>query len=161
MTTAGVAFVAGGILAASAVLIPEVPVWVAAVAWGVAGFGMGLSYSTTAVTVLSEADNAGQPGAATAALQLSDVLGQALGTGIAGAIVAVALSSGWARRDALVVVFAVMLVVAALSVAAARRFPPDPKRLVEAVPSGPAVDHSLSDHTLINRADAADEEPTR
>jgi MFS family permease len=161
MTTAGVALVAGGIVAASAVLIPEVPVWVAAVAWGIAGLGMGLSYSTTAVTVLSEADSAGQPGAATAALQLSDVLGQALGTGIAGAIVAVALSSGWARRDALVIVFAVMVVVAALSVAAARRFPPDPKRLSEAVPSEPAVDQPLSGHTLISRADGADEEPTR
>jgi MFS family permease len=48
---------------------------------------MGLSYSPLSLTVLREADPERQ-GEATAGLQLSDVLGSALGAGVAGAILA-------------------------------------------------------------------------
>lgn len=135
MVVAGIALVGTGILIASSVLVSDVPVWIAAMGWGIAGLGMGLAYSTTAVTALSEADEHGHTGAATSALQMTDVLGQALGTGLAGAILAIALSTGWARRDALGLVFALMLGVAALAVGAAKRFPPDPSSQAEAIPS--------------------------
>ena len=62
-------------------------------------------------------------------MQLTDVLGAALGTGIAGAIVAAAPSFDWSRRDALTLVFAMMTVVAIVGIAVARRFPPDPPGL--------------------------------
>ena len=99
--------------------------WIAGAAWGIAGLGMGMSYSTVSLVVLSEADDGGQ-GVATSALQVSDVLGTALGTGIGGAIVAVAATASWARRDGLGLVFALMVVVACVSVLASRRLPPDP-----------------------------------
>jgi len=125
MATAGMALVALGIMLAASALFQDIPVWVAGIAWGVAGFGMGLSYSTTSTTVLSEADASSQ-GAAAAALQLSDGLGQALGTGLGGAIVASAVSGAAGRRDALAVVFSFMVVVALIGIITSRRFPPDP-----------------------------------
>ena len=51
---------------------------VAALAWAVAGLGMGLGYAPLSLVVLAEAPPESQ-GVATAALQLSDVLGTALG----------------------------------------------------------------------------------
>lgn len=131
MTTAGLFLVAVGVVLMASVLLDDVPVWAVGAAWGVAGFGMGLSYSTLSITVLSESDVSSQ-GASTAALQLSDVLGQALGTGLAGAIVAVAATGGGARRDALGVVFALMLVAALLGTLTARRLPSDPAGLRDA-----------------------------
>jgi MFS family permease len=94
---AGFAVVTVGVAGFAAVLIPAVPLVAGVVAWAIAGFGMGLSYSTLALVVLREAPPAEQ-GAATAALQLSDVLGTSLGTGIGGALIAFGLRSaspGW------------------------------------------------------------------
>jgi MFS family permease len=142
LATFGVFLVTVGVALGATVLFPEVPVWVAGVAWGIAGLGMGISYSTTSLVVLSEADDGGQ-GVATSGLQVSDVLGTALGTGIGGAIVAVAISSGWARRDGLGVVFALMTGAAFLALLTARRFPGDPARSDEASTPEPAL---RSDH---------------
>ncbi|MSO78831.1 MAG: MFS transporter [Acidimicrobiia bacterium] len=132
MASWGVALVAIGIVFAASALLRDVPVWVAGVAWGIAGLGMGLSYNTASITVLSEADESSQ-GAAAAALQLSDGLGQALGTGLGGAIVAVAMAGAGGRRDALAVVFGLMFVVALLGIVTARRFPDDPALLSDVV----------------------------
>ena len=102
-----------GVVAFLAVLSPAVPAWFAVPIWGVAGFGMGLSYSTPSLVVLKEASQHEQ-GAATAGLQLSDVLGASLGTGIGGSLVhlgsaAGAEAPGW---EALASIFAVSAVVA-------------------------------------------------
>src|SRR5205823_5973224 len=79
----------------AAVLMGSVPVVLAIPAWAVAGAGMGLAYSMPSLVVLADADPAAV-GAATAALVLTDVLGVALGTGIGGALIALAAHSGWA-----------------------------------------------------------------
>jgi len=75
------------------VLSPTVPIIVASIAWGIAGIGMGLGYAPLTLIVLAEAPADGQ-GQATAALQLSDVLGTALGTGTGGAVIALAAGAG-------------------------------------------------------------------
>jgi len=75
------------------VLSPAVPVAVAWVAWAMAGLGMGLAYASLALIVLADAPVEEQ-GTATAALQLSDVLGTALGTGVAGSLIAIAARTG-------------------------------------------------------------------
>ncbi len=142
LVTVGTSLVAVGLAMGAAVLVPGVPVWIAGVAWGIAGLGIGIAYSTTSLVVLSEAHDGGQ-GVATSALQVSDVLGTALGTGIGGAIVAIAVSSGWARRDGLGIVFAVMVSVACASIVTARRFPLDPAPRSEGTPPEPAL---RSDH---------------
>ena len=93
----GFVVVAVGVLGFAAVLSPSVPIIFGVAAWAVAGLGMGLSYSPLSLTVLREAAPERQ-GEATAGLQLSDVLGSALGAGIAGAIFALGhreAAEGW------------------------------------------------------------------
>ncbi len=87
----GVGFgtVLAGIATTGLVLVPGIPIGVGIAGWGVTGLGMGLAYSPLTLTVLREAA-AGAEGRASASLQLSDVLGTALGSGLGGALVALA-----------------------------------------------------------------------
>lgn len=62
------------------------PVWFLAAACK--GLGMGMAYPQLSVVTLAEAP-AGQEGAATSALQMTDMLGIVLGTGFAGVVVSV------------------------------------------------------------------------
>jgi MFS family permease len=100
----------------------RVPAALGIVAWGIAGLGMGLAYAPLSLTVLGEA-TPGQEGAATAALQLSDVLGIALGTGAAGALVAFGEDAAWLPRSALIVVFVMTIVVAGFGALLSSRLP--------------------------------------
>ena len=84
---AGFAVLALGVLGFMAILSPAVPLPVGVAAWAVAGLGMGFAYSPLSLTVLREAPPESQ-GAATAGLQLSDVLGTSLGSGVGGALIA-------------------------------------------------------------------------
>ena len=129
---AGFGIVIVGIVGFAAILIPSVPLVVGIVTWAITGFGMGLSYSTLSLVVLREAPPAEQ-GAATAGLQLSDVLGTALGTGIGGALIAFGARSGSPGWVALAGVFAIAATVAAAGLAITRR-------LTRGTSSVPAVD---------------------
>ena len=77
----------------AATLALPVPALLAALAWGVAGLGMGLAFSTNSLVVL-EAAQPGQEGTAAAALQLANVLGVAVGAGIGGVIGLAACGGG-------------------------------------------------------------------
>ncbi|MGB3411151.1 MAG: MFS transporter [Microthrixaceae bacterium] len=77
------------------------------------GLGMGLAYTTISVVALAEAEP-GREGAATSALQMSDILGIALGTGLAGVIVAIGARFEGADAFALACVFGSSAVVALL-----------------------------------------------
>ena len=77
---AGFAGVALGSLAMLLVLVPAVPAAVGISCWSIAGFGIGLAYAPLSVVTLHEAPE-GQEGRATSSLQLSDMLGTALGLG--------------------------------------------------------------------------------
>ncbi|NLA35076.1 MAG: MFS transporter, partial [Actinobacteria bacterium] len=90
--------------------------------WGVAAYGMGLAYSPLSVTVLGAAP-AGEEGAASAALQLSDTLGIAIGAGIGGAIIALGDGRGWTVASSTSWVFGVTLLMAVVVQLAARRLP--------------------------------------
>jgi MFS family permease len=68
-----------------AALSDSVPVGVWLIGGALAGLGMGTAYSPLAVVTLGEAEP-GHEGAATSALQMSDILGISLGTGIAGVL---------------------------------------------------------------------------
>jgi MFS family permease len=100
----------------------EVPIVVAVVAWGLGGLGMGLSYAPLSLIVLGEA-TPGSEGMATAALQLCEVLGIALGTGAGGAIVAAGDAFGWTQASALTIAFALCGAIAISASAAALRLP--------------------------------------
>lgn len=83
----GLAILGIGIAGTLALVVSPVPPWTAVAAWAVAGLGMGLAFTTCSAAIL-EAAEPGQEGAASASLQLAQVLGAALATGIGGAIVA-------------------------------------------------------------------------
>ena len=102
-----------GIAGFATILSPDVPLVVGVVMWGVAGFGMGLSYSTLSLVVLREAA-LDEQGAATAGLQLSDVLGTALGTGVGGALIAFGARAGEPAWVGLAATFGIAIVVAVL-----------------------------------------------
>ena len=129
------------ILAGSAVFATavssRVPAAVGIVGWGVAGLGMGLAYAPLSLIVLGEA-TVGQEGAAASALQLSDVLGIALGTGVAGALVAFGEDVSWLPRSALLVVYGMSVVVALGGALLATRLPSSTRAIAPAtaMPSG-------------------------
>jgi MFS family permease len=100
-----------GIGTFTTVLIPSVPILVAVVAWSVAGLAMGLSYSTLSLLTLRQARPEEQ-GSATASLQLSDVLGTSLGTGLGGALVVAGSPPGGVDWPGLAATFAVAAGVA-------------------------------------------------
>lgn len=104
------------------VALGPVPVAVTIAAWAVAGLGMGLSYAPISVTVLGTAAP-GQEGKASASMQLTDVLGVSLGTGLAGVFVALGDGRGWATGSSLTIAFLVTLAVAVGGTAAAGRLP--------------------------------------
>jgi MFS family permease len=117
----GFAVIALGV-AGMIVGLGPVPVGVIVAAWTLAGLGMGLSYAPISVTVLGTAAP-GQEGRASASLQLTDVLGVSLGTGLVGVFVAVGEGRGWATSSSLTLGFLVTLAVAVGGMAAAGRLP--------------------------------------
>ena len=122
LVRSGFALVGVGIVLMMITLAPGVPVALGIVSWGVAGLGIGMAYSPLSVTALAEA-GLGHEGTATAGLQLSDVLGIALGTGIGGVIVAVGARAGWSPRPALLIVLAMTLAMSVVGALLVGRLP--------------------------------------
>lgn len=103
------------------VVVPSVPPEAAIATWVLAGLGMGLMYSAVTLVVLRGVPPEAQ-GSASSALQLSDILGTALGAGVGGALAALGERAGgdglgWALAG----VYGLSLVVALLGVAASAR----------------------------------------
>jgi MFS family permease len=128
----GFAVVMLGVLGFAAILSPAIPLPVGVLAWAVAGLGMGLAYAPLSLTVLREAPPESQ-GAATAALQLSDVLGTALGAGVGGALIAFGHRQGAEAWVGLAASFAIGAIVAVVGFLLGARL--SPKR-ADTVPSG-------------------------
>jgi len=116
----GFPVVALGIAGVALALVPAVPAWIVVPTFALAGLGMGLAYSQFAIIVLRDAPR-DQQGTVTAAVSLSDALGNALGTGIAGAIVAVALRAGAGPGPGLAAVIGLCVAVALLGFVLAPR----------------------------------------
>jgi MFS family permease len=118
----GLFVIAIGIGLMIAVAQAAVPTAIVVVAWAIGGLGMGLAYAPFALVVLDVAPP-GAEGTASAALQLCDTLGIALGTGVSGAIVGAGASLAWTRGSALTVAFAICAAIAILTSLAAMRLP--------------------------------------
>ena len=117
----GECLVAAGLGVMCVVLLPSVPPALGVVAWAIAGGGIGTAYAPLSLTTLDRAA-AGEEGRATSALQLCDVLGQALGTGVAGSIVAAA-AAGIGRGPGVALAFSFGIVVALTAVIVGARLP--------------------------------------
>ena len=118
----GVILVATGIAVSGSTAYSGTPVAAAAVGWGIGGLGMGIAWQTMTLTILAEADEK-TVGASSAALNLSSVLGIAVGTGIGGAVVGAGDAAGWDTAVSAGTIFAIMFGVALVAVAAAARLP--------------------------------------
>ena len=116
----GFALIVIGVAALTGVLLSDVPVWLAVPSFAITGLGMGMAYSSISLTVLRHAP-AGREGASSAAMQLTDVLGQAFGPGIGGVAVALAVSRALPVADGVAVAFALAAAMAVLGVALAGR----------------------------------------
>ncbi|HEY4188967.1 MAG TPA: MFS transporter [Candidatus Limnocylindrales bacterium] len=117
----GFVCLAVGALITIPAVLPGVPPEITILTWILPGMGMGFMYSAVTLVVLRGAAPT-ETGAASSALQLSDILGTALGAGIAGAITAYGTrtggdSLGWA----LAAVFAMSLIAATFGAVASRR----------------------------------------
>jgi len=117
----GFAFLAVGI-AGMVGALGDLPIPLVIVMWTVAGFGIGMAYAPLSVTVLGLAAP-GTEGVASSSIQLADVLGIALGTGLGGAFVALGEAQGWETATALAMAFPVTLAAAVAGIFAARRLP--------------------------------------
>ncbi len=119
----GFAVVTIGLAGMLLVLVPEVPWAFALVAFGVAGFGMGLAYSPLALIVLRDASPETH-GSATSSLSLTDSLGTALGTGITGAMVAASVRATGNAEAGLAAGFTVAVVIGLAGLALTVRLRP-------------------------------------
>lgn len=88
---------AGGVLAALAVLSRTLPVWLATAGWGVGGLGMGIAYPALSLLALRQAPD-GQEGMVSGSLQVAEVLSIAVAAGVGGAAIALADALGWQAR---------------------------------------------------------------
>jgi MFS family permease len=127
----GECLVAVGLGVMCVALVPSVPAALGVLAWAIAGAGIGTAYAPLSVTALDRAAP-GEEGRATSALQLCDVLGQALGTGVAGAIVAAA-AAGMGHGPGVALAFSFGIAVALTGVIVGARLPGQL--------TGPAGDH--------------------
>jgi MFS family permease len=118
----GLVLIMAGLAGMASLLWQAVPTWVAPAAWTVAGFGMGIAYSPISVTALGLAPP-GEEGRISASVQLSDVLGTAFGTGVAGAAVAIVHEHAADPHLGLALAFAVAIAVALLGLAVTPRLP--------------------------------------
>ncbi len=112
--------IAAGIGITALVLLPGVPLPVAAIGWAVGGLGMGLAYTTLTLLTLETAEE-GREGSASAALQLTFTLGTVYGTGIGGAWVALADAGTLELGPAIGIVFGITTVIALLAAVGSRR----------------------------------------
>jgi len=122
LIVAGLLVIAGGSLSMLAVLVPAIPAWIGLGSWAVAGFGIGLAFAPLSLVTLAVAAK-GEEGRATAGLQLSDMLGTALGTGVAGAVLTIAVRTLDSERVGLLAVFLISAAVALLGARLAHRVP--------------------------------------
>ena len=117
----GLALIIVGVLGFIAVLAPATPVWLAPFVWGIAGLGIGMSFSTNSLVVIEMAPR-GQEGSASASLQLASALGVALGTGLGGVIIA-ATNAGVGPRTGITIQSALMIGVIVIGMLAGLRLP--------------------------------------
>jgi MFS family permease len=121
LVRSGQCFVLGGLGLMCVALVPSVPPELGILAWAAAGAGMGLAYAPLSVITLDRAA-VGEEGRATSGLQLCDVLGQAVGTGVAGAIVA-GSAGGLGHRSGVALAFSFGIVIAVTALVVGARLP--------------------------------------
>jgi MFS family permease len=118
--TTSFALVVTGASGVLAVLVAPVPVEVAYVSWAISGAGIGFGYAAISVLVLRLAPEH-RTGATSAAMQVLDNLGTALGTGAGGVAVALAVGRGLPVETGIAAAFGVAIAGGLTGLAVSRR----------------------------------------
>jgi len=121
----GLILLAIGIGGAATSLLPGWPIPIAVVAWGVAGLGMGMSYNINSVLAIQSVSEH-SAGTVASSMQLTDALGQALGTGFGGAAMSLAAWAAWGTPSAIGIAFALSVAVCTLAMTLHPRLSPVP-----------------------------------
>jgi MFS family permease len=121
LVAGGATVVAVGIVVVAAGLT-SLPITVPYVGWALAGLGMGVAFPTIPLAAMGQASRGKEAGELSAIL-LTDTLGAGIGTGLGGACVAIAVTSGSRLETGIAGAFAVGLVAALLLIGIARRLP--------------------------------------
>ncbi len=121
----GLSILVLGIALTLATLSYSVPAILGPIAWGIAGLGMGIAYSTISLVVL-ESSPPGQEGTTTSAMSLANTVGIAMGTGIGGILIAALSSDDTVSRASLAIQDVLMMGVIALGIVVAARLPARP-----------------------------------
>jgi len=116
----GSGIVGVGIIGALPVVFSATPLWLVFLGWSLAGPGIGIVFTLTAVTALDDVA-AGREGLVSSQLQMADALGFAVISGIGGALVALADHTAVTLPAALVAQFALALAVAVAGALAGAR----------------------------------------
>jgi MFS family permease len=134
----GLVIVLAGIAGMMLVLQPRVPVAAGLAAWTIAGLGMGLAYAPLSLLMLREAPP-GREGWASASLNLTDVLGTAIGVGVGGA--AVAAATGPSLHLGVMAAFTIAAAVGVAALVLTGRLPAGPgtSQPVQGRQDGPAT----------------------
>jgi MFS family permease len=119
----GAVFLAVGIAATGAILLPGVGGWPAYLSWGVAGLGMGFGMPAVGVLLLEQSPEH-RRGADSAALNISDVTGSALCVGVVGVLIALTTAGILPLRAAVAMAVALLALVAATCAVLAPRAAP-------------------------------------
>jgi MFS family permease len=136
----GFVLLCAGLLASLLVLTPAVPAILGVLTFGLAGFGIGIAYSPVSLIVLGLAPPS-EIGKATSGLQLADVLGEAIATGVTGAILAAAVRAAIAPSVPLALAFLLGLGVGVLGLVLTVRLPErSTPRPTPSAPADPTTD---------------------
>jgi MFS family permease len=122
----GFPVVAVGIAGLGLILIQDVPAFLAVPIFGLAGFGMGLTYAQFALIVLRDVPREEQ-GTVTAGLTLSDSVGTALGTSVAAALVHASVGAGQGPAPGLAIAIGIGTTAALIGWALAPRLAERPQ----------------------------------
>jgi MFS family permease len=117
----GAVLVIVGTLAAASALV-HWPLVLPYVGWAMAGFGMGIAFPTIPLSVM-DAARPGEEAGELSSVLLMDTLGVAIGAGLGGASVALALASGAQLRVGIAGAFAIGLIAAVALLPLSRRIP--------------------------------------
>ena len=132
LITIGIVAVAGG-------LIHAVPIVVPYAGWGLAGIGMGIAFPTVPLSVMRAAEDANQAEDLSSTL-LMDTLGMAVGAGLGGGCIALALAFDEGLRVGIAGAYGVGFLAVLLLFIVARRLPS------EVASPGGAVDAPRAGH---------------
>lgn len=116
----GLLLLVTGIAGASSVLLHSCPVTFAVAFWGVAGLGMGICFNTDTVLAIQSTSEY-SAGMVSSSMQLSDSLGQTLGTGFGGGAMALARWMGWGRSRGIGITFALSVAICLIAIVTSPR----------------------------------------